>query len=99
MNSLSPSQRRGLRFPAPAPPPADWTWDPVLIGGGWVKDGSYNTAFSRTVLPLPAHSRPAYNTPPRRLASDPVYLAHRKDWQTYQTRWVSPQQFREGMKP
>ena len=88
-----------LRFPAPAPPPSGWTRDYVLIGDGWVKDGNYNTAFSRTVLPLPAHSRPAYNIPPRRLANDPVYLARRKDWQSYQTRWVSPLKFREGMKP
>ena len=88
-----------LRFAAPPPPPAGWTRDYVLTGDGWVKDGNYNTAFSRTVLPLPAHSRPAYNTPPGRLADDPVYQAHRQDWQTYQTRWISPQRFREGMRP
>jgi len=88
-----------LRFSAPLPPPPGWTRDYVLIGDGWVKDGNYNTAFSRTVLPLPAHSRPAYNTPPRHLADDPVYRAHQSDWQTYQTRWVSPQRFREGMRP
>ena len=88
-----------LRFTAPPPPPAGWTRDYVLIGDGWVKDGDYNTAFSRTVLPLPAHSRPAYNVPPGRLQDDPVYLAHRDDWRTYQTRWVSPQKFRAAMRP
>ena len=88
-----------LRFPAPPSPPTGWTRDYVLIGDGWVKDGNYNTAFSRTVLPLPAHSRPAYNIPPRTLADDPVYQAHRRDWQTFQTRWVTPQRFREGMVP
>ena len=47
-----------LSFPAPPPPPDGWTRDFVLIGDGWVKDGDYNTSFSKTVLPLPAHGRP-----------------------------------------
>src|SRR6266545_1523451 len=47
-----------LRFMAPPPPPAGWSRDFVLIGDGWVKDGDYNTTFSRTVLPLPAHDQP-----------------------------------------
>jgi hypothetical protein len=42
-----------LSFEAPPPPPAGWTRDFVLIGDGWVKDGDYNTSFSKTVLPLP----------------------------------------------
>ena len=71
----------------------------VLIGDGWEKDGDFNTAFSRTVLPLPSHSRPAYNTPPGRLQDDPVYKAHRQDWVTYQTRWISPQTFRNALRP
>ena len=29
--------------------------DFVVVGDGWVKDGDYNTSFSRTVLPLPTH--------------------------------------------
>ena len=88
-----------LRFPAPPPPPPGWTRDYVLIGDGWVKDGDFNTGFSRTVLPLPSHSRPAYNTPPGRLVDDPVYKAHRQDWATYQTRWVSQRQFHEALRP
>ncbi len=96
---MNAGDEMALRFPAPPPPPTGWTRDYVLIGDGWVKDGNYNTAFSRTVLPLPAHARPAYNTAPRRLADDPVYLAHKQDWLTYQTRWVTPQRFREGMRP
>ena len=42
-----------LRFQDPAPPPAGWRRDFVLIGDGWEKDGDYNTDFSKTVLPLP----------------------------------------------
>ena len=88
-----------LRFAAPAPPQPGWTRDYILVGDGWVKDGDFNTGFSRTVLPLPSHSRPAYNTPPGRLADDPVYKAHKQDWLTYQTRWVSQRQFHEALRP
>lgn len=88
-----------LRFPAPPPPPPGWARDYVLIGDGWVKDGDFNTGFSRTVLPLPSHSRPAYNTPPGRLAEDLVYKAHKQDWADYQTRWVSQRRFHEALRP
>jgi len=88
-----------LRFAALPPPPPGWTRDYVLIGDGWEKDGDFNTGFSRTVLPLPSHSRPAYNTPPGRLEDDPVYKAHRQDWVTYQTRWVSQRRFHEALRP
>ncbi len=30
--------------------------DFIVVGDGWVKDGDYNTSFSRTVLPLPTHA-------------------------------------------
>ena len=53
-----------LSFPAPAPPPAGWTRDFVLIGDGWEKDGDYNTSFSKTVQPLPAHDQPDYDASP-----------------------------------
>ena len=88
-----------FRFPAPPPPPEGWTRDFVLIGDGWVKDGDYNTAFSKTVLPLPAHDRPDYTTPPGRLEDDPVYLRHPEDWQTYHTRYVTPRRFYEALRP
>ena len=65
-----------LRFVAPPPPPAGWRRDFVLIGDGWVKDGDYNTTFSKTVLPLPAHDQPDYTTPPGHLENDPVYRRH-----------------------
>ena len=50
--------------------------DFVLIGDGWNKDGDYNTAFSKTVLPLPSHAQPSYDTPPGELEDDPVYRQH-----------------------
>ncbi len=88
-----------LRFRALPPPKKGWVRDFVLIGNGWVKDGDYNTSFSRTVLPLPSHSQTAYNTPPTHLWNDPVYQKHRSDWLKYQTRWVEPKQFMKGLRP
>lgn len=87
-----------FRFPAPAPPPPGWVRDFVLIGDGWVKDGDYNTTFSKTVLPLPAHDQPDYNTPPGRLEDDPVYRRHAGDWQTYHTRYITPDRFQQAMR-
>ncbi|MHC5544584.1 hypothetical protein ACYOEI_40655, partial [Singulisphaera rosea] len=88
-----------LRFPAEAPPPNGWVRDFVLIGDGWNKDGDYNTAFSKTVLPLPSHSRPAYDTPPGALEDDPVYREHPDDWERYHTRFITPQVYRDGLRP
>ena len=88
-----------LRFPALPPPPPGWTRDFVFEGDGWEKDGNLNTGFSKTVLPLPSHSRPDYDTPPGRLEDDPVYRRHRRDWQTYHTRYVTPEGFRQALRP
>jgi tetratricopeptide (TPR) repeat protein len=81
-----------LRFAAPPLPDAEWQRDFVLIGDGWVKDGDYNTTFSKTVRPLPAHAQPDYSTPPGRLQDDPVYRRHARDWQRYH----KPERFRNG---
>lgn len=88
-----------LKFGALPPPPAGWSRDYVLKGDGWVKDGNFNTAYSKTVLPLPAHDLKNYNTPPGHLENDPVYKRSPQDWQLYHTRYVSPREFNEAMKP
>ncbi len=88
-----------LRFPAPPPPPEGWVRDFVFISDGWVKDGDYNTAFSKTVLPLPSHDDPDYATPPTRLEDDPVYRRHAADWQQYHTRYVTPERFHAALRP
>ncbi|MCA1596204.1 MAG: FG-GAP-like repeat-containing protein, partial [Chloroflexi bacterium] len=85
-----------LRFPAPPPPPAGWTRDFIFVSDGWEKDGNFNTTFSATVLPLPSHDNPAYSTPPTTLENDPVYRRHSQDWQQYQTRYVTPDSFRQA---
>lgn len=88
-----------LRFAEPPPPPDGWIRDFVLIGDGWNKDGDYNTAFSETVLPLPSHSRPEYDTPPGDLEDDPVYRKNPTDWERYHTRYVTPEAFGNGLRP
>jgi hypothetical protein len=76
------------------------TRDFVLVGDGWVKDGDYNTSFSKTVLPLPRHHHPGYDaaSPALELEDDPVYRQHAHDWQTYHTRFVTPQVFLGGLR-
>jgi hypothetical protein len=63
--------------------------DFMLVGDGWVKDGDYNTSFSRTVLPLPTHASGRYDAAPRSLEDDPVYRAHARDFAEYHTRYVT----------
>ena len=73
-----------LRFDLAPPVPAGMVRDFVVIGDGWVKDGDFNTTFSRTVLPLPTHAsgrydrragrtrgRPGLPAPPRRFRAVP----------------------------
>src|SRR5688572_10589100 len=62
-----------FRFAALAPPPAGWVRDYVIRGDGWIKDGDYNSTFSKTVLPLPYHAKNLYDTPPGRLEDEWVY--------------------------
>jgi hypothetical protein len=86
-----------LRFPAQPPPPPGWARDYVLIGNGWIKDGDYNSMFSKTVLPLPSRDREYYTTLPTRLEDDLVYSRHPQDWQNFHTRYVTPQVFKGGL--
>jgi hypothetical protein len=88
-----------LSFAAPPPPPAGWARDFVLMGDGWEKDGDFNTGYSKTVLPLPSHDRPAYVSASARpvLGDDPVYRRYPADWETYHTRLVSPGRFLDGL--
>ena len=87
-----------LRFPAPSPPPDGHARDFVLIGDGWVKDGDFNTTFSRTVRPLPSHDRSAYDASSHlpELEDEPVYRRFPDDWRKYHTRFVTPRRFLGG---
>jgi hypothetical protein len=88
-----------LRFAVPPGPAPGWTRDFVWVSDGWVKDGDLNTRFGKTVLPLPSHDMPSYDTPPGQLADDPVYRRHRKDWDVFHTRFVTPCQYERGLRP
>ena len=87
---MNAGDEMSLHFPAPSAPPAGWVRDYIIAGDGWIKDGDYNSTYSRTVLPLPHHDRTTYDTPPGRLEDEWVYKHHPEDWQTYQTRYVTP---------
>lgn len=87
-----------MRFPVPAGPPPGWKRDFLWVSDGWVKDGDLNTRFGKTVLPLPAHDLADYTTAPGRLEDDPVYRRHRKDWDIFHTRFVTPSVFERGLR-
>jgi tetratricopeptide (TPR) repeat protein len=87
-----------LRFPEAPPPARGLVRDFIMIGDGWVKDGDYNTTFSRTVLPLPTHQTGRYDAAPGRLEDDPVYRRHTGDFADYHTRYVTPDLLRDALR-
>ncbi len=88
-----------LRFPEAPPPAGGLVRDFIVMGDGWVKDGDYNTSFSRTVLPLPTHRSGRYDAAPRGLEDDPVYRRHARDFSDYHTRYVTPDAMRHALRP
>jgi Flp pilus assembly protein TadD len=95
---MNAGDEMALRFPEAGPPAAGFVRDFVLVGDGWVKDGDFNTSFSRTVLPLPTHASGRYHAPPGRLEDDPVYRDHARDFEEYHTRYVSPEGLRDSLR-
>ena len=87
-----------FRFAEQPPPPAGWVRDYIITGDGWIKDGDYNSTFGKTVLPLPYHAKNQYTTPPGRLEDEWVYRHHPQDWETYQTRYVTPDVFKNALR-
>ncbi len=95
---MNAGDEMSLRFAVPEPPQAGWVRDYVLAGDGWIKDGDYNSTYSQTVLPYPYHARRDYNTPPVPLEKDWAYQHHAGDWQTYHTRYVTPEGFTDALR-
>ncbi|WP_446743352.1 FG-GAP-like repeat-containing protein [Silvibacterium acidisoli] len=95
---MNAGDEMSLRFAAPAPPPSGWVRDYVIAGDGWIKDGDYNSTNSKTVLPYPYHARNEYDTPPSTLAEDWEYKHHAADWNTWQTRYVTPEGFNNALR-
>jgi hypothetical protein len=87
-----------LKFPEQSPPPEGWVRDYIIMGDGWIKDGDYNSTFSRTVQPLPHHAQQEYVTPPGKLEDEFVYRRFPEDWRKYHTRYVAPDVFRNVLR-
>jgi hypothetical protein len=87
-----------LRFAEPTPPPTGWVRDYVIAGDGWIKDGDYNSTYSQTVQPLPYHARTNYDAAPGKLEEEWVYRHYPDDWQTYQTRYITSDAFRNALR-
>jgi tetratricopeptide (TPR) repeat protein len=87
-----------LRFAEQPPPPPGWVRDFVIKGDGWIKDGDYNSTFSKTVLPLPYHAKNEYNTRPGALEDEWAYRQHPEDWQNYHTRYMTPEVFKNALR-
>lgn len=86
-----------LRVPVPATLPKGWRRDLIMIGDGWIKDGDFNSVFSRTVLPLPYHGLKEYTVNSQSLEEDPAYKLHPEDWKAFHTRYVSPELFTRAL--
>ncbi len=95
---MNSGDEMSFRFREQPPPQAGWTRDYIIFGDGWIKDGDYNSTFSKTVLPLPYHEKTQYISPPTRLEDEWVYRQHPEDWQTYQTRYVTPAVFQNALR-
>lgn len=87
-----------LRFTEQPPPPPGWVRDFVIKGDGWIKDGDYNSTFSKTVLPLPYHAKNEYTVRPGALEDEWVYHQHPEDWKNYHTRYVTPEVFKNALR-
>lgn len=95
---MNSGDEMSFRFPEQTPPPSGWNRDFIITGNGWIKDGDYNSTFSKTVLPLPYHARQEYTTQPTKLEDEWVYKRYPADWQTYHTRYVTPEVFQNVLR-
>jgi hypothetical protein len=96
---MNAGDEMSLRFAEQPAPPAGYVRDYIIMGDGWIKDGDYNSTFSKTVEPLPYHAKQEYTTTPARLEDEWVYQQHPEDWQTYHTRYITPEIFQNGLRP
>ena len=95
---MNAGDEMSFRFPEQQPPAPDWVRDFIIIGDGWIKDGDYNSTFSKTVLPLPYHAKSQYVEHPTSLENEWVYKRYPEDWQKYHTRYITPQVFRNALR-
>jgi Tfp pilus assembly protein PilF len=87
-----------MRFAERPSPPTGWVRDFVIKGDGWIKDGDYNSTFSKTVQPLPHHSENEYTVRPGSLEDEWTYKQHPDDWRNYHTRYITPEVFTNALR-
>lgn len=95
---MNAGDEMSFRFAALPPPPFGSLRDYVIIGDGWIKDGDYNSTFSKTVTPLPYHAKNQYSTASGPLEDEWVYRKYPEDWQNYHTRYVTPDVFQNVLR-
>jgi hypothetical protein len=95
---MNSGDEMSLRFPEQPAPSKGALRDFVIVGDGWIKDGDYNSTFSKTVLPLPHHSEKDYEVAPGKLEDEWTYRNHAADWDNYHTRYVTPEVFTGALR-
>jgi len=95
---MNAGDEMSLRFPEVPPPAQGLVRDYIIAGDGWIKDGDYNSTFSKTVLPLPYHAKNEYTARPGVLEDEWVYRQHPDDWKNYHTRYVTPEVFKSALR-
>jgi len=78
------------------PLPSGWKRDFLVRSVGWVKDGDLNTAFGKTVEPLPFHGMKSY--PPSKDDKYPTDPDHQKYLKEYNTRVVNGDRYLNALK-
>jgi hypothetical protein len=78
------------------PLPSGWKRDFLVRSVGWVKDGDLNTAFGKTVQPLPFHGMKSY--PPSKNDLYPTDTDHQKYLKEYNTRIVTGEKYLNAVK-
>jgi len=68
-----------------------WSRDFLIFTDGWIKDGDLNTAYGKTVEPLPFHGMSSYPFGPN--DEYPNDEKHRKYLKDYNTRQVTTDRF------
>lgn len=72
-----------LQFRELAAPPAGWRRDYLLKADGWAKDSDPNTAYSRSVEPLPFHGMSRYPYPAgEQYPQDDFHNGYRREFNT-----------------
>ena len=82
-----------VKFSARELPPLKpgWKRDFFLYASGYAKDGEPNTAYSRTVAPLPFRSMSNYPYGPESYPDDPGQRAYLREYQTRLGHVLIPQ--------